>query len=73
MEIKVVYDPIKFSSMPSASTSGSFSRFVDNIYGLVEASVDAIVDTTNLVAETIRVPMDLEKHLKDLVIQHHIM
>lgn len=59
--LKVFHDPIKFSSMPASSTSGSFTHFIDNIFGLVEASADAIVDTTNLVMEAIRVPMDLGK------------
>lgn len=59
--LKVFHDPIKFSSMPAPSTSGSFSHFVDNIFGLVESSVDAVVDTTNLVLEAIRIPMDLGK------------
>lgn len=54
-------DPIHWSSIPAASTSGSFDHLVDNIVGLVESSINAIVDTSNLVLEAVRIPMDMGK------------
>lgn len=54
-------DPIAWDSMHTPSTSGSFSNFVGNIVGLVESSVNAVVDTVNLITQASSVPMDLHK------------
>ena len=60
-DIKLFNDPINWNSMHKPSTSGSFGNFVGNIFGLVESSVNSVVDTVNLITETIRIPMDLGK------------
>lgn len=59
--IKLFHDPIHWDSMHTPSTSGNFGNFVGNIVGLVESSVNAVVDTVNLITEAVRVPMDLGK------------
>lgn len=60
-DIGLFNDPIPWDSMHTPSTSGSFGNFVGNIVGLVESSVNAVVDTVNLITESVRVPMDLHK------------
>lgn len=60
-ELKTFHDPIKFKSMPGMSTSGHIDHTIDDIVGLVESAVDTTVDVVNLIAEAIRVPMDLGK------------
>lgn len=60
-DIGLFHDPIHWDSMHTPSTSGNFGNFVGNIFGLVESSVNAVVDTVNLITEAVRVPMDLGK------------
>mgnify|MGYP000344943769 CR=1 FL=1 len=59
--VPLFHDPIHWDSMHTPSTSGSFGNFVGNIFGLVESSVNAVVDTVNLITEAVRVPGDLGK------------
>lgn len=54
-------DPISWDSMHTPSTSGSFSNFFGNIIGLVESSVNATLDTVNLIEQAMSVPSDLHK------------
>jgi hypothetical protein len=54
-------DPIAWDSIRTTSVSGGFGNFVYSIVGLVESSVNAVVDTVNLITQASQIPMDLHK------------
>ena len=65
-------EKLRISNVPAGSMSGSFGDLANDIVGLVDSAINAVVDTVQFAATVVNTPSNLGRRIANQLAKHSL-